>query len=152
MNIHLTVTLAGPFALDDEGNIIDTRNFELKPQIVSDKLAKLDVGELPKELEDLMRNAIGKKPTPTVKPPEVREIKEVVIKKEEMIEKPAEIQPVVKKVEVKTELFTEKTLKNWTKNELIEYCQEHNINLRSKDTKTEIIRKIIEFYKVNGVI
>ncbi|MBK5112847.1 MAG: C/D box methylation guide ribonucleoprotein complex aNOP56 subunit [Candidatus Heimdallarchaeota archaeon] len=56
MKIHLTVTLVGPFALDDEGNIIDARNFELKPQIVSDKLAKLDVGELPKELEDLLKD------------------------------------------------------------------------------------------------
>ncbi|MFX1385901.1 MAG: hypothetical protein ACFE9M_01680 [Promethearchaeota archaeon] len=105
--------------------------------------AKLDK----KELEDLMRNAIGKKPTPTVKPPEVKEIEEVVIKKEEMIEKPTEIQPTVKKDEIKPKSFTEKTLKNWTKNELIEYCQENNINLRSKDTKTEIIKKIIEFYK-----
>jgi nucleolar protein 56 len=56
MKIHLTVTLVGPFALDDEGNIIDTRNFELKPQIVSEKLAKLDVGELPKELEDMLKD------------------------------------------------------------------------------------------------
>ena len=55
MKIHLTVTLVGPFALDDEGNIIDTRNFELKPQIVSEKLAKLDLGELPKELEDMLK-------------------------------------------------------------------------------------------------
>ncbi|MHA1532214.1 MAG: hypothetical protein ACTSR6_09480 [Candidatus Heimdallarchaeota archaeon] len=56
MKIHLTVTLVGPFALDDEGNIIDTRNFELKPHIVSEKLAKLDMGELPKELEDMLKD------------------------------------------------------------------------------------------------
>ncbi len=100
-----------------------------------------------KELEDLMRNAIGKKPTPLEKPPEAREIKEAVIISEEKIEQTVEIQPIVKKVEIKKELFTEKTLRNWTKNELIEYCQENNINLLSKDTKTGIIGKIIEFYK-----
>ncbi len=100
-----------------------------------------------KELEDLMRNAIGKKTTPIVKPPEVGEIKESAIKKEEVIEKPTELQPVAKIVEPKKELFTEKTLKNWTKAELIDYCSDHNINLLSKDTKSSIISKIIESYK-----
>ena len=100
-----------------------------------------------KELEVLMRNAIGKKPTPVAKPPEVREIKEAVIKKEELIEEPSEIQQITKKVEPKKEFFTEKTLKNWTKNELIEYCKEHDIALLSKDTKTVIIGKIVESYK-----
>jgi DNA topoisomerase VI B subunit len=100
------------------------------------------------ELEDLMRNAIGKKPTPPVKSPVVIDIKDVEIKKDERIEEePTKIEPVVTKDEVKKESFTEKTLKNWTKNELIEYCQEHDINLLSKDTKTVIIGKIIEFYK-----
>ena len=83
-----------------------------------------------------------------MKSPEVRDIKETEIKRGERIEQePTKIEPVVKKIEVKKESFTEKTLKNWTKNELIEYCQEHNINLLSKDTKTVIIGKIIEFYK-----
>ena len=100
-----------------------------------------------KELEDLMRNAIGKKPTPVVKSSEAREIKETAIKKEKVIEKPSELQPVAKKVETKKELFTEKTLKNWTKTELIEYCNDYNISLLSKDTKTVIIGKIIESYK-----
>ncbi|MFX1301921.1 MAG: DNA topoisomerase VI subunit B [Promethearchaeota archaeon] len=100
-----------------------------------------------KELEALMRNAIGKKPTPVAKPPEVREIKETVIKKEELIEEPSEIQQIMKKVEPPKEFFTEKTLKNWTKNELIEYCKEYDIALLSKDTKMVIIDKILEFYK-----
>ncbi len=100
-----------------------------------------------KELEDLMRNAIGKKPTPISKPPEVGEIKETLLKKEEVIEKPTELQPVAKIVELKKELFTEKTLKNWTKAELIDYCNEHYINLLSKDTKSIIINKILESYK-----
>ncbi|MFX0038191.1 MAG: DNA topoisomerase VI subunit B [Promethearchaeota archaeon] len=99
------------------------------------------------ELEDLMRNAIGKKPAPVIKPPEVKEIKEPIVKEEQLIEKPAELKPDVEKVEPKKELFTEKTLKNWTKKELIEYCKEHEINLLSKDTKTVIIDKIIESYK-----
>ncbi|MFW9877931.1 MAG: hypothetical protein ACFFG0_33025, partial [Candidatus Thorarchaeota archaeon] len=99
------------------------------------------------ELEVLMRNAIAKKPKPAVKPLEVRESKETIIKKEELIEQPTEIQQVVKKIEPAKELYTEKTLKNWTKNELIEYCNEHNISLLSKDTKTTIIGKIVESYK-----
>ena len=56
MKIHLTVTLVGPFVLDDEGNILDTRNFELKPPIVSEKFAELDAGAIPKELIDLLKN------------------------------------------------------------------------------------------------
>ncbi|UCC19162.1 MAG: DNA topoisomerase VI subunit B [Promethearchaeota archaeon] len=100
-----------------------------------------------KNLEVLMRDAIGKKPKSIVKPLEIRESKEVVIKKEELIEETPEIQKVEKKVELKKELFTEKTLKNWTKNELIEYCKEYKIPLLSKDTKTIIIGKIIESYK-----
>jgi DNA topoisomerase VI B subunit len=98
-----------------------------------------------KELENLMRNAIGKKPTPIVKPA-VREIKKVPLKKEELVEKPSEIQPTVKKVKPQKE-FIEKTLKNWTKKELIDYCSEHNITLLSKYTKTDIISKIMNFYK-----
>ncbi|MFX1418347.1 MAG: DNA topoisomerase VI subunit B [Promethearchaeota archaeon] len=100
-----------------------------------------------KELEVLMRNAIAKKPKPVVKPLEVREIKKDEIEKEELIEEPPEIQQIVKKVEPKKEFFTEKTLKNWTKIELIEYCKEHDIPLLSKDTKTDIIGKIVESYK-----
>ncbi|MFX1377836.1 MAG: DNA topoisomerase VI subunit B [Promethearchaeota archaeon] len=100
-----------------------------------------------KELEDLMKNAIGKKPTPILKATEPVEIKEKVIKEEKVIEKPSELPPVDKEVESKKELFSEKTLKNWTKNELIEYCNEHNINVLSKDTKTTIISRIIESYK-----
>jgi DNA topoisomerase VI B subunit len=100
-----------------------------------------------KELEDLMRNAIGKKAPPIIKPQEVTEIKEAVIEKEEILEKPMDLQPVIKKVEPKKKQFTEKTLKNWTKTELIEYSKEHNINLLTKDTKAAIINNIIESYK-----
>jgi DNA topoisomerase VI B subunit len=98
-----------------------------------------------KELENLMRNAIGKKSKPIVKPA-VKEIKEIPIEKEELVEKPSEIQPTVKIVEPQKE-FTEKTLKNWTKKELMDYCSEHNIKLLSKDTKVDIISKIMNFYK-----
>ncbi|MFX1437489.1 MAG: DNA topoisomerase VI subunit B [Promethearchaeota archaeon] len=120
-----------------------------------------------KELEELMRNAIGKKPLPAIKPsevkeiqkptvkeepliekrPEIKEIKESKVKEGPLIDKLAELKPDVRKIEPKKELFTEKTLKNWTKNELIEYCKEHDINILSKDTKTVIIDKIMEAYK-----
>ncbi|MFX1241737.1 MAG: DNA topoisomerase VI subunit B [Promethearchaeota archaeon] len=100
-----------------------------------------------KELEDLMRNAIGKKTPPVTKPEEVPKVKEVVLEKKEILEEPKDLQPVVKKVEPKKEIFTEKTLKNWTKSELVEYCKENSISLLSKDTKTMIINKILDSYK-----
>ncbi|MFW9971218.1 MAG: hypothetical protein ACFFDF_13580 [Candidatus Odinarchaeota archaeon] len=100
-----------------------------------------------KELEDLMKSAIGKKPKPIGKVSEIRPIKEPVIEEEKVIEKPLETQKIPKEVEPKKELFSERTLKNWTKKELIDYCTEHKINLLSKDTKTVIIHKIIESYK-----
>ncbi|MFX0023125.1 MAG: hypothetical protein ACFE9S_12430 [Candidatus Hermodarchaeota archaeon] len=100
-----------------------------------------------KELEDLMRSAIGKKAPPLIKPKEATEIKEEVIDREELLEKPTELQQIAKKVEAIKEVFTEKTLKNWTRSELVEYCKEHNINLLAKDTKTVIIAKIIDSYK-----
>ncbi|MFX1391400.1 MAG: DNA topoisomerase VI subunit B [Promethearchaeota archaeon] len=105
--------------------------------------AKLDKNEL----EDLMKKAIGTKPTAKLKPPEVKEIIKPVTEDKERLEKPLEIQPLIKKGTDQKESFTEKTLNNWTKDELIEYCQENKINLLSKDTKKEIIRKIIEYYK-----
>ncbi|MDX1797676.1 MAG: DNA topoisomerase VI subunit B [Candidatus Lokiarchaeia archaeon] len=100
-----------------------------------------------KELEDLMRNAIGKKAPPIIKPEEVPKIKDVVIEKKEILEEPKDLQPVAKKVEPIKEIFTEKTLKNWTKNELVEYCKENSISLLTKDTKTVIINKILDSYK-----
>jgi len=101
-----------------------------------------------KELEDSMKIAITKKLPSIVKAPVETEIKETPIIKEKVITKPSQLQPVpTKKVEPEKELFTEKTLKNWTKKELIEYCNEHNISLLSKDTKSTIIGKIIESYK-----
>ncbi len=97
-----------------------------------------------KELESLMRSAIGKKAPSVIKP---QEILKTISKEEKTLKKPTELQPVAKKVEPKKELFTEKTLKNWTKAELIEYCKEHNISILSKDAKTVIINKIIDSYK-----
>jgi DNA topoisomerase VI B subunit len=99
------------------------------------------------ELEDLMRTTIGKKPKTIVKPSELRDFKKVIRKKEEVIEKPSELKPVTKEVKDKKSIFTEKTLKNWTKSELIEYCTDNNIKILSKDTKSVIINKIQESYK-----
>jgi DNA topoisomerase VI B subunit len=96
------------------------------------------------ELEDLMRNAIGKKSKPAVKTSETSRIEEPKIKKDKLIEKPSEL---TKKAEFKKGIFSEKTLNNWTKNELLEYCKERQIDFSSKNTKKEIISKIIDSYK-----
>jgi DNA topoisomerase VI B subunit len=106
--------------------------------IYKDKLSK-------KELEELMRNAIGKKTKPAVKPLKVSEIEEPKVKKEKIAK---EFSETTKKVEFKKEIFTEKTLNNWTKNELSEYCNEHKIGFSSKDTKKDIIGKIMDSYKI----
>ncbi len=54
MKIHLVVTLAGAFALDDEGNIINTRPFKLVPQEVAKKINDLRKGTLTKEIDELV--------------------------------------------------------------------------------------------------
>jgi len=47
MKIHFAITIVGPFVLDDDNTIINTRNFPLTPIEVADNLAKIDKGELP---------------------------------------------------------------------------------------------------------
>ncbi|HUT81188.1 MAG TPA: hypothetical protein VMZ29_08295 [Candidatus Bathyarchaeia archaeon] len=55
MKIHLVVTLAGAFALDDEGNIINTRPFKLIPKEVAKKINDIRQGILPKELDEIIK-------------------------------------------------------------------------------------------------
>ncbi|MHA2282477.1 MAG: hypothetical protein ACXAC5_16665, partial [Promethearchaeota archaeon] len=108
--------------------------------------AKLDL----KEIESLMKEAIGKKPVPPIKrdlETEKPEIVEVI----ELEEEPLEIKIVKKeKIEGK-EHFSKKTLSNWTINELKEYCTKNNIELLSKARKTEIIEKILDSYSAEEV-
>lgn len=55
MKTYLAISYVGPFLLDEEGNIIDVRYFELKPADVAEKLIMLDGGELPKELNEMLK-------------------------------------------------------------------------------------------------
>ena len=55
MKTYLAISYVGPFILDGEGNILDVRYFELNPTEVSEKLIKLDEGELPKEMEEMLK-------------------------------------------------------------------------------------------------
>ena len=107
-----------------------------------------------KELENLMKDAIGvkvpskiteSKPKPIVKEETDKDIyKKVEVKWEETREK-EEIAPAV--IELSPKFLTEKTLWNWTINELREYCTENNIELPSKVLKEDIVNIVQEFYK-----
>jgi len=118
------------------------------------------------ELEDLMKNAIGRKPSPTVaqkiqlekslveekeieKEVPKRETKEVEIKKEVI---PPKIEPVVEKPKPTKVIYTEKTLNNWTIKELKEYCLENKIPITSKVRKTDLIKKIQESFKEKPLV
>ncbi len=115
------------------------------------------------ELEEMMKQAIGKKTLPkkielTPTPPQrleretiaKEEPQEVTIEWEKGIE--IEETPIerVQEIEVmdhyKEEILSIKTLKNWTVKELREYCSDHNIIITKSASKTEIIKKIQEFF------
>jgi len=69
------------------------------------------------------------------------EIKEVEKEKVSKVEKePAKALPKMRK-------FTKKTLQNWNKDELIDYCKKNTIRILSKDTKADIISKILTAYE-----
>ncbi|NVM43546.1 MAG: hypothetical protein HWN79_01400 [Candidatus Lokiarchaeota archaeon] len=106
------------------------------------------------ELEKLMKDAIGvkvpskiadAKPKPIVK----EEIDKVIYKKVEVKwEEPSEKEEIVPEVvEYNQNVLTEKTLRNWTINELREYCIENEIEVSSYVRKDDIINSIQDFYK-----
>ena len=107
-----------------------------------------------KELENLMKNAIGVKSPPKIKEkkplaPERIEAIELEPKKVEIQWEEAGIQKkhIPEKIKPRDELLSERTLFNWTVNQLKEYCIEKNIFLpESKARKSEIIKFIQEFY------
>ncbi len=92
------------------------------------------------ELEKLMINAIGIKPVP-VPSPKIESEHHI----EKLKQKEEEIKP--KDIEISTakkEMLSQKTLKNWTINELKEYCKDKNIELSSNLKKSDIINIIQE--------
>lgn len=120
--------------------------------------AKLDV----KEIEDLMKGAIGKKPVPVIiqdLKSEKPEIKEIEIRKEEQKEVETLKEEIAIKKEIpiekpkpKIDVISKKTLLNWTVNELKDYCKEHDIIIQSKERKNEIINKILDSFSSERVI
>jgi len=99
-----------------------------------------------KELENLMRNAIGVKPPPKII--EKKDVIELETKKVEVKWEDTDVQKksVPKKTETMDELLSERTLLNLTIYQLNEYCIEKNISLPAKARKSEIIKIIQEFY------
>ena len=55
MKLHLALTLAGTFVLDDESNIINTKPFKLDPKEVATKIILLDSEKLPSEITDILK-------------------------------------------------------------------------------------------------
>ncbi len=114
--------------------------------------AKLDI----KELEELMKGAIGKKSVPVIaqdirieKPEDkVIEIKEEESKEMEVLK---EKEPIKKEISIEKpkpikEVISKKTLLNWTVKDLKDYCKDHNIIVQSKERKNEIIEKILKSF------
>jgi DNA topoisomerase VI B subunit len=106
------------------------------------------------ELEKLMKDAIGvkkipsisKEIEPTIKKEEIeKEKQKAVVEWEKTIDKK---EYIPKKAEPIKEFLSERTLRNWTINELKEYCIENDILIAKSSTvrKSEIIKKIQEFY------
>ena len=105
-----------------------------------------------KELEILMKDAIGKKIAKiTTKKVDITrpEIKEEEIEKElpkkveiEWEEMPLDQTSTIKSTKVEEQAMSVKTLNNWTINELREYCADHDISIPSKLKKSEIIKTI----------
>jgi hypothetical protein len=106
------------------------------------------------ELEKLMKDAIGVKVPSKIaetKPIVKEEIDKDIYKKVEVKwEEPGKKEEIAPKaVELNQINLTEKTLRNWTINELREYCIENAIDVSSYVRKDDIINRIQEFYK-NG--
>jgi len=109
------------------------------------------------ELENLMREAIGKRTPPSIQQI-TQPIMAIPIEKDEKKLEPKSVKiqwngetikqpPSVEEVGPQKETFSEKTLNNWTIKELKEYCEEHNIYIPSKANKVNIIKIIQESFK-----
>jgi len=116
--------------------------------------ARIDI----KELEELMKGAIGKKLVPVIaqdlkhEKPEVKEVK-IVREEPKEIEVPEEKLVIKKEIPIekpksKKEVISKKTLLNWTVKEIKEYCEDHNIVVQSKERKNDIIEKILKSFTI----
>ncbi|NHJ84625.1 MAG: C/D box methylation guide ribonucleoprotein complex aNOP56 subunit [Asgard group archaeon] len=56
MKIHLTVTLVGPYILDNDGNIIGVKNFKINSAEIAKRMADLQLGKIPSELELILKD------------------------------------------------------------------------------------------------
>ncbi|MHA1913792.1 MAG: hypothetical protein ACW986_02140 [Promethearchaeota archaeon] len=92
-----------------------------------------------KDIEDLMKGAIGKKSPAVYTQPSTSEIEP---KKEIIITKP----------KLMDEEISKKTLSNWTINELRDYCIERGLEVPSKAKKIDIIEQIIRSYVIKEEI
>ncbi len=120
--------------------------------------ARVDI----KEIEDLMKGAIGKKPVPVIAmdlKPEIPEVKkpEIVKEDEKEVEPlkeaiPSEKVITMQKPKLKKAMISKKTLLNWTIKELKDYCKEQDIETLSKVRKNEIIEKILDSFTTEKVI
>ncbi|MBY8983836.1 MAG: DNA topoisomerase VI subunit B, partial [Candidatus Lokiarchaeota archaeon] len=114
--------------------------------------AKLDR----KEIETLMKEAIGKKPAPTIirdlepEKPEIAEVKEIK-KIEDIKEEISEIEPEKKEKPIEKDFISKKTLHNWTVKELKDYCNSKNIDILSKAKKEDIIEKILDSHRAQEI-
>jgi DNA topoisomerase VI B subunit len=119
-------------------NIVATGDSELKQKISVD------------EMEELMIAAVAKR----VKPPVPKIIEEKPIIEDTEVKKAMkeEIEPQKPTEIIEKEEFSEKALQKWTKNELIEYCEDRAINISKSENKTDLIKKILESYSKEAVI
>ncbi|MBY9002986.1 MAG: hypothetical protein KGD73_03355 [Candidatus Lokiarchaeota archaeon] len=119
----------------------------------------------PEELENLMKEAIGKKTVPKLTPepinetqiiPEEKESKELPkkleIEWEKEVEKPVDEKSRIEDQKPEKETFSEKTLLKWTIKELIEYSKEFGISISPNSKKIDIIKKIQSHYKTEALI
>lgn len=119
----------------------------------------------PEELENLMKEAIGKKSVPKLTPepikekkilPEEKERKElpkkVEIEWEREVEKPVDEKSRIEDQKPVKETYSEKTLLKWTIRELIEYSKEFGISISPNSKKIAIIKKIQSHYKTEAMI
>ncbi|MHA1191214.1 MAG: hypothetical protein ACTSP9_02815, partial [Promethearchaeota archaeon] len=104
----------------------------------------------PEELENLMKEAIGKKTTPKLTLEPISE-KKVIPKEKERKEIPKKVEIEWEK-EPRKEIFSERTLLKWTIKELIEYSKEFKISISPSSKKIDIIKKIQAYYKTEAII
>jgi DNA topoisomerase VI subunit B len=114
-----------------------------------------------KDIEDLMKGAIGKKKVPTIvteiepeklKIEDVKSVEKKPLDLETLVEeKPPEVIISPKKPTDKKQTISKKTLLNWTVAELRAYCNGNNINVPSKARKTTIIEIILDSFTTKEI-